>query len=313
MADLKTYVVVGNGMVGHRFIEQMKERGSLENAQIVTFCEEPYLAYDRVGLTSYFGGNTVDGLSLVEPGFYDHPNLKIHVEDKAQKIDLAGQKVISAKGVEIACDKLILATGSYPFVPPIPGNDKEDTFVYRTIDDLDDISEYASKCRSVAMVGGGLLGLEAANALKDLGLETHVVEFAPRLMAVQLDGGGGSLLKNIIEEMDVKVHTSKGTRSIDDKDGDGKVNAMDFGDDDVLPVDLVVFYCGIRPRDAGLEVGPRGGIAINNQCQTSKHNDILARPASIDALCLFCGHQEMPMLVAFSDFNESERSQRETP
>ncbi|GAL21879.1 nitrite reductase [NAD(P)H] large subunit [Vibrio maritimus] len=167
---------------------------------------------------------------------------------------------------------MVLATGSYPFVPPIEGKDRDNVFVYRTLDDLSAIRKACEGAKTGAVIGGGLLGLEAANALKLLGLETHVIEFAPRLMPVQLDDGAGGLLKDKIEDLGLTVHTSTGTDKI--CDGETAYHRMVFKDAEPLDVDVVVFSAGIRPQDAlartaGLEIGERGGIVINDNCQTS--------------------------------------------
>lgn len=265
-------VIIGNGMVGHRFIEELVKSEHRENFEVITFCEEPRVAYDRVHLSSFFSGSTAEDLSLVEEGFYEANEITVHIGDKAIAIDREAKKVISEKGIEIEYDKLILATGSYPFVPPVPGHERDGCLVYRTIEDLEAITEAGASGKIGTVVGGGLLGLEAAKALKDLGLETHVVEFAPRLMAVQVDEGGGAILRSKIEEIGVKVHTSKNTINI--TDGGTTVNRMEFEDGEILDTDLIVFSAGIRPRDelahqCKLDVGQRGGIVINNHCQTS--------------------------------------------
>ncbi|MCH9698132.1 MAG: nitrite reductase large subunit NirB [Gammaproteobacteria bacterium] len=268
-------VVVGNGMVGHYFIENLVTHSQSAEFSVTTFCEEPRLAYDRVHLSEFFSGKTAEQLSLVEPGFYEKHGITVHLSDKAVSIDRDKQIVTSANGVEVHYDILILATGSYPFVPPVEGHDREHCLVYRTIEDLEAIQASASRSRSGTVVGGGLLGLEAAKALKDMGLDTHVVEFAPRLMAVQLDEGGGNMLRRKIEALDVTVHTSKNTTLI--TDGKESRHQMQFADGEILETDLVLFSAGIRPRDelardCQLEVGPRGGIAINDYCQTSDPN-----------------------------------------
>ncbi|GKT11607.1 MAG: nitrite reductase (NADH) large subunit [Thiomicrorhabdus sp.] len=265
-------VVIGNGMVGHNFIEKLVASEGYSNFELHTFCEEPRVAYDRVYLSSYFSGKTADDLSLVKPNFYEENGVKIYMNDKAVDIDLKGKTVTSEAGVTIAYDKLIMATGSYPFVPPIEGNDREGCLVYRTIEDLDMIQAAADKGKVGVVVGGGLLGLEAAKALKDLGLDTHVVEFAPRLMPVQLDDGGAALLKRKIENLGVRVHNSKATNII--TDGDRCLNKMEFADGESLETDIVLFSAGIRPRDdlakqVGLTLGPRGGILIDDQCLTN--------------------------------------------
>ncbi|MGH8908418.1 MAG: nitrite reductase large subunit NirB [Egibacteraceae bacterium] len=269
----RTLVVVGNGMVGHKLLEVLVERGATAEWDIITFCEEPRLAYDRVGLSSFFTGVTAEELSLVSPGFFHQVGLEVHVGDAVTAIDLGATTVTSAKGVQVAYDALVLATGSYPFVPPVPGKDATGCFVYRTIDDLEAIRDYAAGCRVGAVVGGGLLGLEAANALRNLGLETHVVEFCPRLMPMQVDDGGGEVLRRRIEALGVIVHTSMATSEVLLDDG-GRVTGMRFNSGDELPVDMVVFSAGIRPQDAlaraaGLEMGERGAIVVDDACRTS--------------------------------------------
>jgi nitrite reductase (NADH) large subunit len=265
-------VIIGNGMVGHRFIEELVNSEKSADFEVITFCEEPRYAYDRVHLSSFFSGSTAQDLSIVDDGFYESNGVTIHLGDKAVSIDRTTKTVYSQKGQAIQYDKLILATGSYPFVPPVPGHDREGCFVYRTIEDLQAISKAGSTAKTGTVVGGGLLGLEAAKAIKDLGLETHVVEFAPRLMAVQVDEGGGAVLRSKIEELGVKVHSSKNTINI--TDGESAIHRMEFEDGETLETDLILFSAGIRPRDelareSELELGPRGGITINNQCQTS--------------------------------------------
>ncbi|MGH8648348.1 MAG: nitrite reductase large subunit NirB, partial [Burkholderiales bacterium] len=184
-----------------------------------------------------------------------------------------GRKIVrSARYREVPYDKLVLATGSYPFVPPIPGRDRRGCYVYRSIEHLEVIRAAARHARVGTVVGGGLLGLEAAKALKDLGLETHVVEFAPRLMAVQLDDAAGRLLRRQIEALGVFVHTSKSTKEI--VDGAERGHRMVFADGSTLETDLIVFSAGIRPHDelaraAKLAVGERGGIAIDDHCRSS--------------------------------------------
>jgi nitrite reductase (NADH) large subunit len=265
-------------MVGHKLLELLVERGATAEWDIVTFCEEPRPAYDRVGLSSFFNGTSADELSLVAPGFFDQPGVRIHLGDAVASIDRDAREVVSAKGTRIAYDALVLATGSYPFVPPVPGRDLAGCFVYRTLDDLEAIRDYAAGCRVGAVVGGGLLGLEAANALRSLGLETHVVEFADRLMPVQVDEGGGSVLRRRIEELGVAVHTGMATTEVvagDAATGEvPRVARMRFKEGDDLPVDLVVFSAGIRPRDqlardAGLAMGERGGVVVDEACRTS--------------------------------------------
>ena len=286
----RTLVVVGNGMVGHRLLELMVAKGALDQWHLVTFCEEPRVAYDRVHLSEYFVDKTAADLTLVDPGFYQDNDIQIYIGDRVVEIDRDQQRVRSANGVEVAYDRLVLATGSYPFVPPITGNDVTGTFVYRTIEDLEAIKAYAAQSRVGVVVGGGLLGLECANALKSLGLETHVVEFAPRLMPVQLDEMGGEILKAKIEALDVQVHTSKVTTEIVSEND--RLMEMQFADGATLQTDLIVFSAGIRPRDelardCGLDLGERGGIVINETCQTSDPNIYAIGECALYQGCIF--------------------------
>ena len=187
----KRIVIAGNGMVGHKLIETLLDRDGGAGVEIIVFGEEDRVAYDRVGLSSFMSGTTAEELSLVEPGAYDAVK-SLHLGESIVAIDRDARTVTSSTGTVVEYDALVLATGSYPFVPPIPGNELPGCFVYRTIDDLVAIRDAPTGKRVGAVVGGGLLGLEAANALQLLGLETHVVEFAPRLMPLQVDDGGGA-------------------------------------------------------------------------------------------------------------------------
>ncbi|MFG2720947.1 nitrite reductase large subunit NirB [Streptomyces sp. NPDC048416] len=260
-------------MVGQRFLEAFAERGAAGRTRVVVLCEEPRPAYDRVHLTSYFEGKTPDELSLVPDGFLREHGMELYVDDPAESVDRAARTVTARSGRTFAYDTLVLATGSYPFVPPVPGKDTPGCFVYRTIEDLLAIEAYAKTATTGAVVGGGLLGLEAAGALRGLGLDTHIVEFAPRLMPVQVDEGGGAALLRTIENMGLTVHTGVGTQEITAGD-EGRVNGMTLSDSSHLSTDLVVFSAGVRPRDqlardCGLAVGERGGIVVDEQCRTS--------------------------------------------
>ena len=270
--NMKKIVVIGNGMVGQRFLEQLTSRMSSAEIDVTVFCEEPRAAYDRVQLTSFFAGKSAIDLSVVPERFFEEKAITLRLNDPVISIDRSRKTVRSTRYREIPYDKLVLATGSYPFVPSIPGHDRRGCFVYRSIEDLEVIRAAAKKARIGTVVGGGLLGLEAAKALKDLGLETHVVEFAPRLMAVQLDEAAGRLLQRKIETLGVTVHTSKGTKEI--VDGEGHAHRMVFADGSALETDLIVYSAGIRPHDglaraAKIAVGERGGIAIDEYCRTS--------------------------------------------
>ncbi|MEG3756738.1 nitrite reductase large subunit NirB [Pseudoalteromonas carrageenovora] len=276
MQTSQKILIIGNGMVGHHFVEQMRQ--SDDKANITVLCGEANLAYDRVYLSSVFDGKTAADLALTTLDNYQQLNINVHTKQWVEGIDRVNKVVTTQTGDQYPYDKLVLATGSFPFVPPIKGNDQPHCLVYRTLEDLEQIKASAAASKSGVVIGGGLLGLEAANAIKQLGLDTHVVEFAPQLMAVQLDGQGGTLLKNKIEKLGVTVHTSKATSEI--VKGETSRFRLNFSDGTFLETDLILFSAGIRPYDqlgkvAELELGERGGIIINNQCQTSDP-DILA-------------------------------------
>lgn len=267
-------IVVGNGMVGHRYLEELVDKADLSQYEVTVFGAEPREAYDRVHLSSYFSHHTAAELSLVKPGFYEKHGIKLFLNEAVKLIDRSKQVIETNKGQTLPYNTLVLATGSYPWVPNITGSAHHECFVYRTIEDLKAIREAAKQAKNGVVVGGGLLGLEAAGALKALGLETHVIEFAPVLMAEQLDRQGGEMLRRKIEGMGVTVHTSKNTREIAHYQGKEGHHQMRFADGSVLDVDLVVFSTGIRPQDTlarycDLPIAERGGVEINDHCVTA--------------------------------------------
>lgn len=272
IANKPTLVVIGHGMVGQHFLEQMVSRQLQHQFHIVVYGEERYVAYDRVHLSEYFAGKGHADLSLVPPGFVEQSGIELRTGRQVVAIDRQRRQVQEADGRVQAYDQLVLASGSSPFVPPIPGSEHASCFVYRTLDDLDSLAAKAAGSTRGVVIGGGLLGLEAANALKKLGLETAVVELSSRLMAVQLDDGGAAMLRRKIEALGVAVHTGKQSQNIESrKDGTLRLN---FADGSALETDLVLFSAGIRPRDqlaaaAGLMLGERGGVVIDDCCRTS--------------------------------------------
>eukprot|EP00538_Stauroneis_constricta_P012651 CAMPEP_0119571644 /NCGR_PEP_ID=MMETSP1352-20130426/44216_1 /TAXON_ID=265584 /ORGANISM="Stauroneis constricta, Strain CCMP1120" /LENGTH=1119 /DNA_ID=CAMNT_0007621327 /DNA_START=941 /DNA_END=4300 /DNA_ORIENTATION=+ len=291
-ADKKRVVVVGNGMVGQRFMENMLKLDA-KDCQLTTFCEEPRAAYNRVKLTSYFETLDASDLSMTsefdEDGrtvWYDENNVELLIGDKAVAIDPASKTVTGASGKTIPYDVCVMATGSYPFVPPIPGHKRPGVFVYRTIEDLESMLAYAkaNNVKAAAVIGGGLLGLEAAKAVKDMGVTSHIIEFAPILMCRQIDQGGHDALVGKIESMGLKVHCNARTESMvgqdgsTDNDSDSPVSALRFSNEgwDDLPVEMVVVSCGIKPRDelarnteGTIAIGERGGIVVDDHMQTS--------------------------------------------
>ncbi|MFA5494728.1 MAG: nitrite reductase large subunit NirB [Porticoccaceae bacterium] len=269
-------LVVGNGMVGHHYVEQLLQQNL--DVEITVIGAEPRPAYDRVHLSEFFAGKKPEELALTSREYYQSSGVKAHFGDAVTQILRDSKEVVTGSGRRFPYDKLVLATGSYPFVPPIPGSSDPLCLTYRTIDDLGAIQHSARNARVGVVVGGGLLGLECANAIRNLGLEAHVVEFAPGLMGVQLDEGGSRMLRRKIEALGVIIHTSTATQAI--VAGDQCRLRMNFADDKHLETDMIVFSAGIRPydqlgRDAGLDIGARGGIVVDYHCRTSD-SDIFA-------------------------------------
>ena len=287
-------VVVGHGMVGHRFVEALTARDDGGRFRVTVLSEEPRPAYDRVALSSFFDGTDEAALRL--PSLSGTPAVDLRLGVSAASVDVARQVVVTSEGESVPYDELVLATGSYPFVPPVPGHDAPGCFVYRTLDDLEAIRSAAtpgsfaqSNASSTAncaihppdlgsaptgvVIGGGLLGLEAANALRLLGLAPHVVELAPHLMAVQVDEGGGALLGHLVTDLGVTVHCGSATTRVVTDPASGRASGVELADGTQIDTEIVVFAAGVRPRDqlaraAGLALGPRGGVAVDESCRS---------------------------------------------
>ena len=206
----KKIVVVGNGMVGYKFCEKLISKDVSKSFDLVVFGEESRPAYDRVHLSEYFAGKTADDLTMAPSSWYKENGITLYLSDPVVDIDKDAKTVRSHHGIVLNYDYLVLATGSAAFVPPIPGVEKDGVFVYRTIEDLDLMQSHAKTAKKGAVIGGGLLGLEAAKALLDLGLEeTHVIEFAPRLMPRQIDEAGSKTLQTKLEALGLQIHLNK--------------------------------------------------------------------------------------------------------
>lgn len=288
---VKTIVLAGHGMVGHRFAEALRARDTDGSYRLVIFGEEERAAYDRVGLSGYVDSWDPAALALEGNEYPGDPLVELRLGERIDAVDPGTQTVRTSSGHEQRYDELVLATGSYPFVPPVPGSDRPEVFTYRTLDDLDGIrarAEAAGPGAPAVVVGGGLLGLEAANALRKLGLHAHVVEFAPRLMPLQVDEGGGALLHTLVSELGVELHVGVGTKAIHE----GPLGlSVELSDGETIDAALLVFSAGVRPRDAiareaGLGVGERGGVLTDASCRTSDpHVWAIGEVAAIDGRC----------------------------
>ena len=290
---MKRLVVVGHGMVAHRLVEAVRDRDRNGRWRITVLCEEPTPAYDRVGLSSYVGSWDRAALALPGNDYAADEFVELRIGSRATAIDRDARVVTTSHGDRIGYDALVLATGSYPFVPPIPGNDLDRCFVYRTLDDLDAIREAVQSSEpgsAGVVVGGGLLGLEAANALRLLGMTPHVVEFAPRLMPLQVDEGGGAVLANLVTQLGLSVHTGVSTTAITQDRAGGSLTVT-LSDDQTIDAAVLVFSAGVRPRDelardCGLEIGERGGVFTDITCRTSDpHIYAIGEVAAIEGRC----------------------------
>jgi len=262
-------VVIGNGMVGAKVVEEILARDR-KKFRITMFGDEPYGNYNRILLSNVLNGSQSSKEIFINPlEWYDRSGVALHAGVRVERIDRERQVVVATDGTETPYDRLILATGSRPFVPPMAGAEKEGVFLFRTIDDCDAIAEYAAKCSRAVVIGGGLLGLEAARGLLTHGVEVTIVEVAPHLMVQQLDAEGGAILRQTIENMGIGVRLGALTTEIL---GDGQVTGLQFKDGTTLDADMVVISCGIRPnseiaRDCGLTV--ERAIVVDDQMRTN--------------------------------------------
>lgn len=277
---MKKIIVVGNGMVGYKFCEKFVAQEQSKDFEITVFGEEPRPAYDRVHLSEFFENQDAKALEMAPAEWYKENGVTLVVGERVSDINRNNKTIATSKDRGFSYDYLVLATGSSAFVPPIKGVEKEGVFVYRTIEDLEDMLAYAAKIKAKkpnargAILGGGLLGLEAGKAVMDMGLEPHIVEFASKLMPRQLDSRSSQVLQLKLESIGLNIHLSKATNQIL---GNGAITGMEFGEEDTLDVDMLVISAGIRPRDelgktSGLEMGSRGGIVVDNRMRTSDKN-----------------------------------------
>lgn len=270
----ETLVIVGNGMVSHKLCEKLAATHGTRQFCVVVFGEEARPAYDRVHLTQFFSGRSAEHLQLASREWYAENDIELRLGDPVVAIDRDKRVVRSASGSEVTYDRLVLATGSRAFVPSIPGRELSGVFVYRTLDDLERIQAHAAKCQRAAVLGGGLLGVEAAKALHDLRLNTWIVERGSSLLARQLDPEAGALLQAHVEKLGIRVCAQRDTERIEAL---GEDLLLQFNTGECLRVQLVVIAVGVRPRDelaaqCGLALGPRGGVRVDDSLQTSDPN-----------------------------------------
>lgn len=274
-AAKKKLVVIGNGMAGARCVEEILARGGADLFEITMFGDEPYGNYNRILLSDVLNGSHDESEIFLNPlGWYEENGIRLHSGVRAVSILRSARQVIGDNGITEPYDQLIIAAGSVPFVPPIEGlrlsdgGYKPGVFVFRSLDDCRKISRYAMGKAKGAVIGGGLLGLEAARGLQNFELEVHVVHLAKHLMNTQLDSQAGAILRSTLEQLGIRVHCGLNTSSII---GDEKVEGLSFNDGTTLACDVVVISAGIKPN---VELGVRAGltvergIVVDNQMRT---------------------------------------------
>jgi nitrite reductase (NADH) large subunit len=252
-----TLVVVGTGMAGAKVVEEVLKRDP-DRYQIRMFGAEPHGTYNRILLSTYLGGFVEPSQLWLNPlEWYESRGIHVHAGVKVEKIDRQNGVVIGGGGKVVEpYDRLVLATGSRPFVPPLNGADKKGVFVFRTLEDCHAIAAFAQDCETAVVLGGGLLGLEAARGLLSHGLRVTVIEVAPYLMGQQLDAAGGGLLRTKLEAMGITVRLGAIATHVL---GDDTVSGLQFKDGSTLDADMVVISCGIRPN---IEVAQHAGIKV---------------------------------------------------
>eukprot|EP00820_Chromera_velia_P006039 Cvel_3760.t1-p1 / transcript=Cvel_3760.t1 / gene=Cvel_3760 / organism=Chromera_velia_CCMP2878 / gene_product=Nitrite reductase [NAD(P)H] large subunit, putative / transcript_product=Nitrite reductase [NAD(P)H] large subunit, putative / location=Cvel_scaffold157:82205-91598(+) / protein_length=1116 / sequence_SO=supercontig / SO=protein_coding / is_pseudo=false len=316
----KKIVVLGHGPVGHNFLETMVEKGGNKLFELIVFCEELRPAYDRVKMTTFFEHRDPDKLALCDKGWFAENDISLFVGEKAFEVDRE-KKMVNGR---VPYDYLVFATGSFPFVPPTPGLSTQTPgiFVYRTVEDMQAMIEFANQgAKKAAVIGGGLLGLEAAKAVADLGCETHVLEMAPFLMPTQLDSQGGLMLTEVIRGMGIHVHLGTRIKQIVTGE-DGKCKGVEMSEGGaadaepfLMDLDMIVVSCGVRPRDElakqmGLEVGPRGGVKVDGKLRSSDSSVFaVGEVASYNGMCYGLwapGVQQAGVLVENLILSETE-------
>jgi nitrite reductase (NADH) large subunit len=294
----KHAVVVGGGMVAHRFVEALRDRDDADAWHVTVLAEEPRAPYDRVALTSYFTGRDAEDLALGTPDLWADPMVRLVRDEAVTAIDREARTVTTRTGRTLAYDHLVLATGSSAAVPPIPGADLPGVFVYRTVDDVAALRGFVEELRARwnrpirgAVIGGGLLGLEAAGALQALDAQPTVIQFGSHLMSAQVDLGGGEALARLIRNLGLAVRVNTATTRIR-ANRRGTAGRLDFADGGRLDVDVVVVATGVRPRDelgrqAGLKIGPRGGVVVDDACRTADPDvSAIGEVACIQGACI---------------------------
>lgn len=268
----KNLVVIGNGMAGARAVEEILARGGAEQFEISMFGDEPYGNYNRILLSNVLNGSQSESEIYLNPlDWYRENNITLHAGVQADSILRKSKCVLGCDGTIEAYDKLIVATGSRSHIPPIAGLTLENRqykpglFVFRTLEDCREIAEYARERGRAAVIGGGLLGLEAARGLQNFGVAVDVIHLGPHLMGQQLDAPAGAILKASIEKLGIGIHLSKNTTAVL---GEDRVIGLAFSDGTTLAYDMVVIATGITPNG---EIAKRCGLKVERAIVVDDH------------------------------------------
>jgi nitrite reductase (NADH) large subunit len=282
-------VVVGHGMVGHRFCERLAASGGAERMDVSVFAEERCPAYDRVSIGEILRGRDPTTMSLVSAAWYEEHGFSLHLGDPIAEIDLAGKRARSRSGVVTSFDRLILATGSAPVIPAIQMGDgcADACLTLRTLQDMSRLRDRLADVGRTVIMGGGLLGIETALALSAMNIEVTVVEAGPHVLPGLLDHEGALALTRSLGKRRIEVRAGVTVRALwrkrmelSSSTGRSEHYLLDLSSPERLQADLVIVAAGVRPRDelarsAGLELGPRGGVLVSELLQSS-HPDVYA-------------------------------------
>gem|GEM_PF-2441496 len=283
MQTKERLIVIGNGMSGARFVEDLVARKGCERFDVVVFGDEPYGNYNRILLSNVVAGSSEPKDIFLNPlEWYERNGVSLRAGVRVEVVDREKKIVSAAGGINEPYDRLVFATGSKPFVPPIAGLTQENgrfwsgIFLFRTLDDSLQIIDYASRARKAVVLGGGLLGLEAARGLLNRGLEVHVVELMPRPMAVQLDPAAGAVLRATLENMGIRFHLG---HSVTEVNGTDSVQSVTLNDGRIETCDMFVISAGIRPnvaaaREAGLTIDR--GIVVGDDLASVNDPSVFA-------------------------------------
>jgi nitrite reductase (NADH) large subunit len=264
---MKRYVIIGHGVAGTTAAENIRERD--KNGTIDIFTDEPTLFYTRIRLPEFIAGEVQkENLLIRKPDWYREKDVTVHLEEPVRHIETQKKEIQTAKGATYSYDRLLLATGGHSFVPPIKGVDKKGVFTLRSLQDAHSIRDYAANAKKTLLIGGGVLGLEAGNSLRRLGLEVAVVEFFPRLLPRQMDVPGAELLKKQMEAMGFTFHLGAKSEEIS---GDQTAEGLRLEGGQALPCDMVLISAGVRPnldlaKELGLEIDK--GVVVNDRLET---------------------------------------------